>query len=233
MSDPADTLAKRFQETGLPADETAYLKARLEAETLCRETLALAAYLGHATASEVLGSEAPYEDQDLVRWIEGLSRWPKPAWVRAGAAAARAVLPRWAAQNPGDRRPQAAIAAAEAWLRDPSEAHRQAAERAAETLSEKGGGSDGLPEGGGGGATFDADMGLMVAVDLAAEAAHLAADTGDLKDLAEKAILAEIAHGARSRAGLDEGPTLREVIRAALVPWLLGYAEPLDSQPTL
>lgn len=85
----------------------------------------LAAHLGHPPALRALRQDAPAD------WLEGLGRWGKQVQVRAAIAAGRSAFPE---PVKGLEAVEAALVAAEAWLRDPSEANRVGARLACDDL---------------------------------------------------------------------------------------------------
>lgn len=116
-------LERRWRETGADADEAAWLKARLQAGELTRDGLGVAAALGHAAAAQALGEPPAAPPAALMDLLSALREWPE-AFVRAVVALAHAVP----AEGPiSVDLHQAALAAAEAWLADPTPARRQAA----------------------------------------------------------------------------------------------------------
>jgi len=215
-------LKRRWEESGLPADEAAWLKARTAAGDLPAERLMLAAYLGHEAARTADGDALAAPD-DLAEWVRGLERWGKEVLVRAAVAAARRVLPLWERKRAGDRRPHDAIAAAEAWLAEPTPERAAAAERAAEALGCGKPDSDEAPVSAAA-QTYDANMGVQAAGDLAGEAAHFAADMGEVADLVEAIDMAEVVARVGPSGKVDQD-VLRVAIRDAVAPWALGYGD--------
>jgi hypothetical protein len=65
--------------------------------------------------------------QDLWHWVKDLESFGKTYAVRAAVVAARAALPAWERVEPNERAPHERIAAVEAWLACPCDAHADAA----------------------------------------------------------------------------------------------------------
>ncbi|MCA8925475.1 MAG: hypothetical protein KDD82_26950 [Planctomycetes bacterium] len=74
-------LERRWAETGAPEDESALVRARVQAGVVAREALALAAYCGSGVALE-LGA-APADPAGPQSWGVGLLRWGRTAPIRA------------------------------------------------------------------------------------------------------------------------------------------------------
>ena len=144
-------LERRWLETGAPVDgaplEQALARAfadpvdrvreRLRLGLLDPARLQLACYLEHPVSAELLrqgGEPPPPTEPELEAWAQGLAYWGKPVAVRAAAAAARATLPLWTAGQPDEPRPARAVAAADAWLDCPCEAHAALALEAAQAV---------------------------------------------------------------------------------------------------
>ena len=124
-------LERRFRETGSVEDHVAYLKGRLRAGAVTPERLACAAFLGDAAAQQAVEARAPepWELSDRDIWIARIKPVGKEALVRAVIAVSRRALAVWE-RGPDDRRPRAAVEAAEAWVRSPTEELRKAADAA-------------------------------------------------------------------------------------------------------
>lgn len=140
-------LRRRFDETGAPQDEAAWLNERVRMGELSRERLELAAYCGHEAARRVIGASvvaAPRAPAELVElfseevadlewFIRGLARWGVPWCARAALAIGRHVLP---LAGPFEDEAAAALRATETWLRCPCEEHRAAVRVAGETAND-------------------------------------------------------------------------------------------------
>jgi hypothetical protein len=107
-----------------PAALVRLLRERLRAGALSEQDLRLAAYLGHAPAAEAIG-ERPFPPgvRDLQARLIGLYEFGLEAALRAQVALARAFMPQFEADRPGDRRPHEALEAVEAWIACPCEEH--------------------------------------------------------------------------------------------------------------
>lgn len=68
-------------------------------------------------------------------WAEILGEMDRTAMMRAVASGVKIVLPDWEAEQNGDRRPRAALEAAEAWLAAPTEANVEVAKTAAKACT--------------------------------------------------------------------------------------------------
>lgn len=74
-----------------PCAEADRLRDRRRVGDLRYEDLLLAAYVGHATAHELLAPlDVPAETE---AWIRGMERFDHPAWVRAALAASARLVP--------------------------------------------------------------------------------------------------------------------------------------------
>jgi len=128
----------------------ALLRVKLRVGELGRWQVELGAYCGEESAAKALGWSAPLNVETWLApkfpdWLKGLERFGKMATVRAAIAAARCALPvwekragfvfgrdeatflRWGYRLDRIIAPRRAIAAAEAWVECPDEAHRRAA----------------------------------------------------------------------------------------------------------
>lgn len=117
-------LERRYRESGTPADEAAWIRARLQAGTLPELHVQLAAALG-SEAARSCAEPLAQELADLVelalrrdareaalRLLLAAVRWvPREAWVTAGVAATPLL-----AQDPDLERVQAYVSPIEAWL---------------------------------------------------------------------------------------------------------------------
>ncbi len=107
-----------------PTAQVRLLRERLRAGALSEQDLKLAAYLGHAPAAEAVG-DRPYPPgvRDLQARLIGIYEFGLEAALRAQVALARAFMPQFEADRPGDGRPHAALEAVEAWIACPCEEH--------------------------------------------------------------------------------------------------------------
>jgi len=236
MSESVDELEQQWKASGTDADEASYLRACVRAGRLPQVMLQLAAHLGHPAARMVFGGSAPPESADLGKWVAGFDRYGKEALVRAAIAAARYPLPLWELKRPNDRLPQSALDAAEGWVLNQDEAHVSAAEKAGESVANADRSGDGEADDAQqlAGQTFDADMGVHIAADMAAEAAHLAGDMGEAEDVAQAVQTAEVILGISRKGAAGEllKGTIRDAICSELVPWALGYGDPIRERQT-
>ena len=237
-------LERRWRTSGDPQAEAAYLLARVRAGRLERSRLEVAAHLGHAAACAALdrlppesedddapdpdgaGDERPpvgftAGDMDLLNWVLALREWDPLAPVRAGVAAARAVLDRFEREHPGEAEPREALDAAEACLRCPCPEHANAAflaSRSANAAAQRWQVQSTSETG------HDQPRGTLAA--MAAGHAALAAHWLGLPGPSRDPLRLRMADGfvsnclspARSAA---DAATLRAAIRAAFVPELL------------
>ncbi|MCO5172530.1 MAG: hypothetical protein M9894_40050 [Planctomycetes bacterium] len=138
----ADTRLRRLERAAAQGDLDARVRLlceRLRSGELDEERVRLAAYLGDPAARLLLGPKAP--DLPVIRargglelnqrrWITGLRAYGKEWLVRAAVAIARARFTAWDRWDEADERPRRALAAAEAWLACPCEAHAEEADLA-------------------------------------------------------------------------------------------------------
>ncbi|MCW8137456.1 MAG: hypothetical protein KIT58_00955 [Planctomycetota bacterium] len=81
-------LERRWNETGSPDDEAAYLLERVRVGDLTQERLELAAYCGHEGARRLTSTTAV---DDSEAWIAGLARFGHAVVVEAAIEAARCL----------------------------------------------------------------------------------------------------------------------------------------------
>lgn len=226
--------------------EPALLLERVRQGLLDPARLELAAYLGHPPARQALLERAPEASGDLEAWVRGLADWGPGAWVRAAVAAARLVLPSWEQRGLEDTSPQEALAAAQAWLREPTAERAQEAHACAELAQ---GVLEALNELAHT-VSFEDHFVLMAEVFRETRAAVQAALSAAVEPErgATHAVLAAVA--ARERSALVGAPPMlhlraaqvgrlgelpelntqeasdevRAAVRAALLPWALGDA---------
>jgi len=212
-------LERRFRETGCVEDEAAWLRARAQAGELEKSRLELAAYCHHEAAVTALGLEALGEQRGFRRWANGLSAWGLEAYNRVQIAAAYAALVVWeggpstlrAAACLADMRedvlrgsPRQAVGAVEAWLHCPCPKHKEAA--STRTLA------FGVPR-----TRTSVAAALRSVVQLAwgvdrDEDSQRIEDDEKLLSFAEQATSPDI---------------VRAAVRADLIPWALGYRDPV------
>ena len=198
-------LERRFRASASVEDEAAWLRARVQAGELSQERLELAAYLGHPAAGAPPGNPdltwTPENQAPTWRWAEGLARWGVEAQTRAAVAATRQALRFWEAGDPLDYRPHVAVELAERWILTPEAANLDAqlaqAHESADALSES-------PSAGSRGK-------------VAWAAACCALCPFDTSHACCEAVYAadEVVDGVPTR------------VRDELVPWALGYSDPV------
>ncbi|MCO5166489.1 MAG: hypothetical protein M9894_09005 [Planctomycetes bacterium] len=193
------TLERRWRESGAGCDHARFLVERLRAGEVEPEQVLLAAHLGDAGAREALGLEGDPAAPGQRAWTTALGAWRGPVPARAALAAARLVLPVFDRGLNPDPRPRRALRAGEAQVVCPCAAHAQRAAAAAEQ-------ADAL-------ASDDAGTAVWAAV-------QATCATGDeALPLLESAVVS---------AGRVAGVVaVRAAVRDALVPWALGYEDPL------
>ncbi|MCO5170393.1 MAG: hypothetical protein M9894_28995 [Planctomycetes bacterium] len=194
-----------------PAARAALLCARLRAGDLPEDRLRLAAHLGDPAALEVLGAAPP--TPSLGRWVHGLAPWSQedgwPAWAaeayaRAAAAAAAAVVTPCLARDPDQAQAAArALAAMDAWLACPCDAHARAVVAA---------GAPFQPARAGPAALFAGRVRRL------AEGALARMCGVPLVEGPARATATEVATTAARATSAD---AVRERVREALVPWAL------------
>lgn len=239
-------LERAWRESGSEADEVAYLRARVRAGLLKVEALERADVLGHAPARTALDELAelrhtkagkrgdrgkrktsrPHQpgDQDHhggVFWVIGLEAWGREACVRGAVALARLTMPLLAGSPHEARLALRAIEAAEAWVVDPTEeAERLAEEQAGRVVGSA------TPAGH---AAACARFAAQAAGQFIAERGPgVAIMRGDF-EAARRTGAGEAVLDAASnalRAGC-EASQIRYALRADLVPWVLGYSDPV------
>jgi len=217
-------LERRFRETGSVDDEAAWLRARIQAGELSEGRLRLAIYFGHAGSSDVLDQEIPVIDR-LWDWADGVPRsdeadqrikrapsaLSQEACVRAAIAAARLAV---AAQGNPPPTPLVAVEAAEALLHRPCDEHLAAATEA------------------GGAAEEVADDDLRTASPLTFHACRSAAEAcftayGFVHpDFGLPGLGMVLSVASDALAG-SEDERLRGAICDEIIPWALGYSDPV------
>lgn len=199
-----------------PAARAALLTARLRAGDLPEDRLRLAAHLGDPAALEVLGA-APPASSSIGRWVHGLAPWSAddgwPAWAaeayaRAAAAAAAAVLPCLERDPEQAAAAGRAVAAMDAWLACPCDAHARAVVAAGTPFEH-------VPAGP---AALFAGRARRFAEGALARMCGV--------PLLEGPARASATEAATSAARATSTDVVRAAIRDALVPWALLAAEP-------
>lgn len=150
-------LERRWKETGDPEDGARWLAARVRVGTLEPDRLLVLADCAFEPARRALGPDCPPLSAETGVWFRGLQLREKEPLVVLAVTAARAVVDRWpaaraashelrarmralpiqpltgvlvppdAAWDRSAEEPAAQLAAAEAWLACPCDAHRRAA----------------------------------------------------------------------------------------------------------
>ena len=205
-------LERRFRETGSVEDEAAWLRARVQAGELEQGKLELAAYCGHEGARSLFAAREddlpPTKARELRRWIRGLSRAGRTPQVRAALAV---VTPEVRTGSPEVRH---LLASAAQWCLTPSQARADQAEAAATCLPPNED-DPGYQEG---------DDGRFLEARSVANLAA-AAQRHDKDDQAFDYWLKLAFHN------VAEGPLwiaeAKSTIQAELVPWALGYGDPV------
>lgn len=193
-------LERRWRESGAERDHARFLVERLRTGELSLDRARLAAHLGDAAARAALGlAREPHDLAGQRAWAAALSDWGREVPGRAGVAAARLVLPVFDRGLNPDPRPRRALRAAEQFLVCPCDRHEGRA---------------------------------LLAGDLVEAAAH--DDAGTAVWEAVRAVVgpADGVAGALEAVVVAAGRVtgvlaVRAAIRDALVPWALGYGDPL------
>lgn len=193
------SLERRWRESGAGSDHARFLVERLRAGEVEPEQVLLAAHLGDPGAREALGLGADAATSGQRAWTTALGAWKGHVPARAALAAARLVLPVFDRGLNPDPRPRRALRAGEACVVCPCEPHGRRAAAAAEQ-------ADALASG-------DAGTAVWAAV----QATCAVGD--EVLPLLEAAVMS-----ATRVAGVV---AVRGAVRDALVPWTLGYEDPL------
>ncbi len=212
-------LERRWRETGAEEDEVALLAERLRAGRLDPARARLAVLLGCSRTARALGSTEPPPSAAVLAGHLGASG--AVTLGRAVVAVARATSGAWRDDGAPPEAParfERALAAAEAWVVCPCDAHEDAAVRE---------GRAAIPLAGLG-ALADDPAGRAPWA-LAGELACCAAELPSLFDETDPA-------GFVTLAGLDEASSLvgvvalRRALHDDLVPWLLGHGDPVRAR---
>ena len=234
--DQLRNLARRYRETGDPADEAAWLRERVRSGELASDRLELAAYLGHQPA-HLAGAAARAPTWAAIH-TEQLTRIKDPGkatlltrkqfatrWLQAAGPPSREVLTRIAlapARLMLERTPEhdplvaAAVTAAADWADDPredSEEARLASVRAGDAATQARG------------SLTESRTWAWYLLDVAASAAYTAGSLTrtDAAEYAARGIRhAGAALGEQDAEGLP--PQVEARIQAELIPWALGTA---------
>lgn len=209
-----DTRLRRLERAASQGDVEARARVlceRLRAGDLAEERVRLAAYLGDPGARLLLAERAPELpviraraglELNQRRWITGLRAYGKEWLVLAAVALAHARFAAWTRWDETDERPRRAVAAAEAWVRCPCDAHLA---DAAETVAP----------------AERAVQGLRARTARSAYYALRAARVVVEPNYRVLGLEYEPAQDAEA---------LRQALRAELVPWLVGHADPVAAR---
>jgi len=141
--------------------------------------------------------------------------------VKAAASCARLALPIYEARRPNDKRPRAAILAAEQWARVPSEANKQKASADADAADAAASAADAAYAdayaAASAAAAADADASAAAAAYAAAYAAASAADAADAAAAAADAAAAD-ADAARKRSLSRSAAIVRRIVPCPRLP---------------
>ena len=208
MDERERELERRFRASRSSEDEAAWLRERLRAGRLQAERLRLAALVGHPAACQAVGTQPLLDPAALAGAIAEHGREPQ---LRALLALARGGLPEWEQRFPRDDRPRIALEAAAGEAGCPCPRHRTA-------VVER------LP------AAADAwAAARQLGAQRAAQAAllcQLAAAVAGRAPAGLEPGLEELRAAILAAGDLDAPARVRAALRAALVPWALGYPDP-------
>jgi len=174
----------------------------------------LAAHLDHLPARRTLELEAvaqPDQVPYLDDWLAGLAGWGSDALGRAICAVCAALL-----EVSDDRWARDIVAAIDAWTLCPCERHAQAAHRARATNSQR--------DPGGPGGDRMLRYRVWNAMDRCVEAIG-SIDRGRTAETVTEATVGHVVTAIYQAAKARTGG--RAVIRAEVVPWALGYRDPV------
>ena len=213
-------LGRRWRETGSVEDEAAWLRARVQAGELEQSRLELAASLGSCPAAEAQSSALPVASLRVL--LEQISSIGGRVLVRSLMAMGYAVLPVWKEEHPLSEEPVPLLSLTDAWLvgSAPDFCERTSArwEDATNLMLQSGGY-----------ASTRADRAYRLCLH-AVSAAAWSCD-GDTSP-AECAIRKQECVSAYAEACVGPDSLLSEdsaraAIATELVPWLLGYSDPV------
>jgi len=216
-------LERRFRETSSVEDEAAWLLERVRLGDLPNERLELAAFLGGVAALELTDRRGPRKP--VRAWAETLLRWGREAGVRAVLQPTHAFLANWEEESGLDCPPEVerVLVAAENWTLNPGEARRKRAARVSGKLSNRihkairtgsfvtrSSHSLGL-----------AQQALVSCVDV------LGAGTADQVEAHLRRAMRTLYWGESEGLGLFAKVSVDALLRQELVPWALGYRDPV------
>jgi len=209
-------LERRFRETGSVEDEAAWLRERVRVGQLDETRVQLAAHCGLAAA--LLATESPMPTvalDTLVTWAEvQRTAHCSSVAVRAAVASARAAIADW--EQEAMLHAMQVIHAVESWALCPCLEHAVAAGEALDALH----------------AELDVEAAGETRSAFALDAVIHAANYASTRDGRLREDLFEWAGKAASHAVESAGrsvgvPAVLDAVRAELVPWALGYADPV------
>lgn len=160
------------------------------------------AYCSHQAACHALGDEAPCISESGSSWAYELRCSGEEACLRSAIASAVLVLEHFEQDYPDDPRFRQALQAAIAWIACPCEMHGQVATDAAEAVSR-----------------FSGDL-AKVASNIAWAVANAPVSIDDAAYASSFA-----ANIAKSFGKSKE--SVRQTICDSLIPWALGYGDPI------
>lgn len=216
-------LERRWRLSGSSEHEALFLRERLRVGALSVRRAELASYLGYPAAREVVTVEVP---EDFSGWLVGLVCWEPDPRSRAALAVARAVLPLFDPQGLEAKfaaRPRRALEALERWVDCPCESCLAQVDKAsvhARTTAR-------LLQGGG----ESAEVSLVASL----VAVYAGLCTGSALDPSLDSTAHYLPVVARLSLEVRPEGMLRSAVQAELVPWALGYhdpvREPLEARP--
>lgn len=196
-------LEATWRTSGAVEDEAAWLQERVRVGDLEQSKLELAAYCGHSGAAR---SATPLSLEEGEAWLEGLVGYGRIATVRSLIAIAVVSLEAWTRD---ETCPIEAAHAAQDWILCPCDPHRAAAGLAAGRCED-----------------LYTQAGSFGASEIAACAAKATYET-DLASLIRYSVWWGTKRLCESFDDLLEENDLLLAVRADLVPWALGYSDPV------
>jgi hypothetical protein len=216
---------ERCAQAGDVSAEVLLLRRRLRAGDLSPEGLSLAAFLGHSASRELLGPEAPEVPAGYQDWLERLRVRGPEVVMRASVAAAGRVVPLLAPLLlTGDaEHPHPVLGAAEDALVCPCLPHVRDVLYAAQRCEDARRRPDAV----------QLDRQREAAVSSCTSLALLFSDPDGAWEVMHHARLGAFA-AAQPDPGADHetlpgeaGRLIKDAVRAELVPWVLGYGDPV------
>jgi len=207
-------LERRWKEAPSPHTEADYLRERVRAGSLSEARLRLAAFLGHEAAGLAARDPVAPPEPAEARWFlwgRELARLDAEAPVRCAVAIARHLLPELEDDPFADDMARDCLRCAERWALDPW--NPELVEAAAQALA--------FPD------EDTAELGFPTPASrqaLAAARMAAAAARGRREDSA--AAQAALA----GQAVLGDAQAVLRILRDEVVPWALGYRDPIAAQ---